>query len=276
MYILCNVILCTNKMNEKKTGYCLVFFYYGEKGDIIRTELKNNRMREMSGEMKYKNTILGIFESRPNRFIAKVWVDGKLETVHVKNTGRCTGLLYSGVPVVLEVSDNPSRKTKYDLIAVKNETLGWVNIDSQAPNKVMAEWLANQNCDYIKPEYKYGDSRIDFYVEKDNKKHLIEVKGCTLAIDGVGYFPDAPTERGVKHMRELIGAKKKGYECAIAFVIQMQGITEVRPHGEIHREFEEVFREAQREGVKIWCLPCEVAEDELAISSGNNFISWLP
>lgn len=133
--------------------------------------------------MRYQNTIQGIFENRANRFIAQVWVDEKLETVHVKNTGRCTGLLKPGAPVILEVSDNPSRKTKYDLIAVKSESLGWVNIDSQAPNKVVGEWLKTQECSYIKPEYVYGSSRIDFYVEKAGKKIFIEVKGCTQAID---------------------------------------------------------------------------------------------
>lgn len=221
--------------------------------------------------MIYKNTIYGKFEIRANRFIAKVWVDGSLETVHVKNTGRCTGLLYQGAKVVLEVSDNPSRKTKYDLIAVYSEAHGWVNIDSQAPNKVMGEWLAAQNCEYIKPEYVYGDSRIDFYVEKNGKKILIEVKGCTQVIDGVGYFPDAPTERGVKHLRELMVAKKAGYECMIAFVIPMEGITTVRPHGDIHKEFEEVFYEAEREGVRVLCLSCNVSENKLEICPTYRF-----
>jgi sugar fermentation stimulation protein A len=130
--------------------------------------------------MEYKNTIHGIFKSRPNRFIAKVEVNGVLETVHVKNTGRCKELLVENCDVILEKSDNPNRKTKYDLIAVYKQGLGLVNIDSQAPNKVVKEWLEKQDYDFIKPEYTYGNSRIDFYMEMDGKKFLMEVKGCTL------------------------------------------------------------------------------------------------
>ena len=147
--------------------------------------------------MKYRTIIKGIFEDRPNRFIAHVWIDEKLETVHVKNTGRCKELLLPGSTVILEDSDNPNRKTRYDLIAVYKEGLGLINMDSQAPNKVVAEWLATQDYDYIKPEYKFGNSRVDFYMEKEGEKYLMEVKGCTLEIDGIGYIPDAPTERGV-------------------------------------------------------------------------------
>ena len=143
--------------------------------------------------MKYEHITYGKFDSRPNRFIARVLVDGRLETVHVKNTGRCRELLFPGVDVILEVSDNPKRKTKYDLIGVYKENSGWVNIDSQAPNKVVMEWLEQQEYTYIKPEYTYGDSRIDFYMEKGEEKFLMEVKGCTLEVDGIGYFPDAPT-----------------------------------------------------------------------------------
>ena len=128
--------------------------------------------------MKYKNTIHGKFLSRPNRFIAQVEIEGQVETVHVKNTGRCKELLRSGVDVVLEISDNPSRKTKYDLISVYKENLGWVNIDSQIPNKVVKEWLEKQDYTKIKPEYTYGDSRIDFYMEKGEERYLMEVKGC--------------------------------------------------------------------------------------------------
>lgn len=219
--------------------------------------------------MKYPHIIKGTFEDRPNRFIAHVWIHGVLETVHVKNTGRCKELLLPGSTVVLEGSDNPSRKTKYDLIAVYKKGLGLVNMDSQAPNKVAYEWLLTQNYDYIKPEYKYGKSRVDFYMEKGGEKYLMEVKGCTLEIDGVGYFPDAPTERGVKHLRELTEATKQGYHCAIAFVIQMPGITKVLPNGATHPEFAVAFQEAQAAGVAVYYLCCDVAEDSLIIS---NFI----
>lgn len=189
--------------------------------------------------MKYKNIVHGKFHSRPNRFIAKVWIDNKLETVHVKNTGRCQELLLPDSEVILETSDNPARKTKYDLICVYKNGLGWVNIDSQAPNRVVREWLEQQEYTLIKPEYTYGNSRIDFYMEKNEKKYLMEVKGCTLEIDGIGYFPDAPTTRGVKHLHELIKATKEGYECYVAFVIQMEGIQEVRANVATHKEFGE-------------------------------------
>ena len=150
-------------------------------------------------------------------------------------------------------------------MSVFKENLGWVNIDSQAPNKVVREWLEKQDYDLIKPEYKYGDSRIDFYMEKDGRKYLMEVKGCTLEINGVGYFPDAPTQRGVKHLRELISASREGYECTAAFVIQMEGITEVRPNTETHPQFGKVLEEAEAAGVRILCLQCSVGEDSLEI-----------
>ena len=215
--------------------------------------------------MKYREIVKGIFISRPNRFIAKVSVNGKEETVHVKNTGRCRELLTDNAKVILEVSDNPKRKTKYDLIMVYKPSLGWVNMDSQAPNKVVAEWLEKQDDDYIKPEYVYGDSRIDFYMEKGDTKYLMEVKGCTLEIDGVGYFPDAPTERGVKHLKELAGASKEGYKCYLAFVIQMEGIDIVKPNTKTHKEFAESLKLAEKEGVEILFLKCKVGEDSLEI-----------
>ena len=194
--------------------------------------------------MKYREIADGIFVDRPNRFIAHVGVNGAVETVHVKNTGRCKELLLPGTAVRLEVSDNPKRNTKYDLVAVHTQGLGWVNMDSQAPNKVVGEWLAKQGYDYIKPEFTYGKSRIDFYMEKGEQKYLLEVKGCTLEVDGIGYFPDAPTERGVKHLHELAQAQQKGYQCAVAFVIQMEGITEVRPNVSTQPEFGTALAEA--------------------------------
>lgn len=215
--------------------------------------------------MQYREVIEGKFVDRPNRFIAHVMVNGVTETVHVKNTGRCRELLLPGVDVRLEVSDNPARKTKYDLVAVYKKTLGWVNIDSQAPNKVVKEWLDTQDYDLVRPEYRYGASRVDFYMEKGDMKYLMEVKGCTLEIDGIGYFPDAPTERGVKHLRELAGASKAGYDCTVAFVVQMEGVREVRPCVSIHKEFGEALNQAKRSGVKVLYLLCEVGYDTLKI-----------
>lgn len=215
--------------------------------------------------MKYREIVEGVFIDRPNRFIAHVDIDGVINTVHVKNTGRCKELLLPKTPVRLEVSDNPNRKTLYDLVAVYKKNFGWINMDSQAPNKVVKEWLEKQDYDYIKPEYKYGDSRIDFYMKKEDQEYLMEVKGCTLEIDGIGYFPDAPTTRGVKHLRELIKAKKAGYECAVAFVIQMEGVKEVRPNIDTHPEFGVALQEAKEAGVKILYLTCKVGRDTLEI-----------
>ena len=215
--------------------------------------------------MRYREIIEGRFIDRPNRFIAHVLVNGVEETVHVKNTGRCRELLLPNAEVRLAVSDNPNRKTKCDLVAVYEEKLGWVNIDSQAPNKVVQEWLETQDYTLVKPEYVYGDSRIDFYMVKDQQEYLMEVKGCTLEIDGIGYFPDAPTERGVKHLKELTKARTLGYECIIAFVIQMEGVSEVRPYISMQPEFGEALEEAKAAGVKVLFLQCEVGRDTLQI-----------
>lgn len=217
--------------------------------------------------MIYENVCDGVFVERPNRFIAHVMVDGVQEVVHVKNTGRCKELLLPGVRVVLARSANPARKTQFDLIAVWKEGLGWVNIDSQAPNHVMGEWLKTRDYTFVKPEYTYGKSRIDFYLETgDGEKILVEVKGCTLEIEGVGYFPDAPTERGVKHLRELAAAVTAGYRCAIAFVIPMEGVREVRANVATHPEFGVALEEAKQAGVEVWFLPCKVERDSLMIT----------
>lgn len=215
--------------------------------------------------MKYTNVVYGIFHSRPNRFIANVYIGDVLETVHVKNTGRCKELLLPGAKVILEVSDNPARKTKYDLIAVYKERLGLVNIDSQLCNKVAGEWLATQGYDFIKPEYTYGSSRVDFYMEKGGEKYLMEVKGCTLEIDGIGYFPDAPTERGVKHLKELTTAVKNGFHCSVAFVIPMEGVTEVRANVVTHAAFGDALEAAKAAGVEVVFLPCKVLPDEVNV-----------
>ena len=174
-------------------------------------------------------------------------------------------MLLPKAEVILEISDNPNRKTKYDLIGVYKVNLGWVNIDSQAPNKVAKEWLEQQDFSFIKPEYTYGDSRIDFYMEKGEQKFLMEVKGCTLEVDGIGYFPDAPTERGVKHLHELAQAQQAGYRCAVAFVIQMEGVTEVRPNVGTQPEFGAALVEAKAAGVRVLFLLCHVGRDSLEI-----------
>lgn len=222
--------------------------------------------------MKYRNTVKGIFQDRPNRFIAHVNINGKTETVHVKNTGRCKELLIPGAEVTLEICDNPSRKTKYDLISVYKENLGWVNIDSQAPNKIVAEWLKTNpsvfdNIVKIKQEYTYGKSRVDFYIETEKDKILMEIKGCTLELNGQGYFPDAPTERGVKHLKELTGAVKSGYKCYIGFVIALPGIKSVLPNIETHPQFGTALNEAVENGVEILYLTCDVTSDSLTVNN---------
>ncbi len=215
--------------------------------------------------MRYSNITKGTFLDRPNRFIAHVEIDGRRETVHVKNTGRCRELLLPGAEVWVTAPGTEGRKTKFDLVTVRKENGMLVNIDSQAPNAVVREWLERQGYDVIVPEYSYGDSRIDFYLERGMEKTLMEVKGCTLEIDGIGYFPDAPTDRGVKHLRELANAVKNGYRTVIAFAIQMDGIMEVRPNIQTHPEFGSAMQEAAEAGVEILFLPCHVETDQLTI-----------
>ena len=217
--------------------------------------------------MIYDNITRATFLSRPNRFIAEVEVEGRRETVHVKNTGRCKELLIPGCEVWLTAPGTPDRKTRYDLVAVRKNTGVLFNIDSQAPNKVVKEYLAAKDYDTVIPEYTYGASRIDFYMERGEEKYLMEVKGCTLERDGIGYFPDAPTERGVKHIRELIGAKKAGFHAILAFVIQMEGVSEVRANVETHPEFGEALSDARAAGVEVWFLKCHVEPDTLVIVS---------
>ena len=214
--------------------------------------------------MRYDNIVEAKFISRPNRFIAQVELDGKEVTVHVKNTGRCRELLIPGCTVFLEKAKNPERKTPYDLVAVETP-IGIINMDSQAPNAVVKEWLLKQDYTKVVPEYKYGDSRIDFYMEKGDQKYLLEVKGCTLIKDGVGYFPDAPTERGVKHLKELTEAMDKGYKAMVGFVIQVDGVKEVRPNLETHPEFGAALQEAKKAGVEVLHLQCHVTKDGIEI-----------
>lgn len=219
--------------------------------------------------MRYKKIKTGTFVARPNRFVAQVKTEQGIETVHVKNTGRCKELLVPDCRVVLSVSDNPCRKTSCDLVGVYKNGDRLFNIDSQAPNLAVKEWLeCSGEFDLIKPEFCFGSSRIDFFMERKGKKYLLEVKGCTLEKEGVGYFPDAPTLRGVKHLQELASAAKSGYIAAVAFVIQAEGITEVRPNTDTHPLFAKAWEEAEKAGVKILFLPCSVFEDGLTINSG--------
>lgn len=176
-----------------------------------------------------------------------------------------------GSDVVLSKADNPARKTQYDLVTVYKKGLGWVNIDSQAPNQVVKEWLNTspelfENITFLKPEYTYGKTRVDFYLECDSRRIFIEVKGCTLEIEGIGYFPDAPTERGVRHLYDLAEASGKGYECYIAFVISIPGVRKVLPNVKTHPEFGMALTAAKKAGVKVLYLPCNVKPDQLSIA----------
>ena len=215
--------------------------------------------------MKYDNITKAVFLKRPNRFIAEVNIDSHREVVHVKNTGRCKELLIPGCEVWLTAPGTPDRKTKYDLVAVRKDNGILFNIDSQAPNKVVKEWLDGQNYDRIVPEYTDGDSRIDFYMERGDEHYLMEVKGCTLEVGGIGYFPDAPTERGVKHLHELAAASNKGYKAMLAFVIQMDGVSEVRPNIDTQAEFGIALDGAKSAGVEVLFLKCHVEPDTLEI-----------
>lgn len=222
--------------------------------------------------MQYQNMVKGRFLSRPNRFIALVEIDGQTEVCHVKNTGRCKELLTEGASVWLEKSNNPERKTQYDLITVMKQGK-LINMDSQAPNKVFGEWIGNsgyfKDITLIKPECKYKNSRFDFYIEASGEKHFIEVKGVTLEDEGVLMFPDAPTERGVKHLRELMDAVKDGYGGHIFFVAQMEECDYFIPNRKTHPAFAETLKEAEEQGVSVHCVNCLVTPDTLNI---KNFV----
>ena len=213
--------------------------------------------------MTYPTVRTGVFRARPNRFIAIVEVDGTDTVCHVKNTGRCKELLVPGCTVVLEQATNPDRKTPYDVIAVyKGDRL--INMDSQAPNAVAADYLANRFPNAtIRREVTYGESRFDFYVQNGEEQWFIEVKGCTLERENIGYFPDAPTERGVKHLRHLIRATEEGYKAAVLFVIQMEGIAAIRPNDATHPAFGDALRDAAKAGVEVWATDCTVTPESL-------------
>ena len=220
----------------------------------------------------YQNTVPATFVRRVNRFVAEVRIDGTTERVHVKNTGRLRELLVPDAEVTLQKAAGPNRKTAYDLISVYKPGLEWVNIDSLAPNELMKRYLAGLQYDVVKPEYTYGDSRFDFYMERGGEKYLTEVKGCTLAADlerRIGLFPDAPTERGVKHLEELTAAAGKGYHCEIAFVIQMNGIHTVLPNNDTQPEFGQALARAVKAGVQVVCYGCRVEADSIEITGAT-------
>ena len=265
--------------------------------------------------MTYRNIRPAAFLARPNRFIAQVEVDGREETVHVKNTGRCRELLVPGCTVYLEESASLQRKTKYDLVAVEKARPGLppllINMDAQAPNKVFGEWLAAglgaelglPRPSLLRPETTWGNSRFDFYWELSHRgkvrsttdalrasaaplpcpssphkaegrlcgdpglRGFVEVKGCTLESGGLALFPDAPTQRGVKHLRELIACREAGYEAAVCFVLQMAGMRAFSPNDATHPEFGAALREAGQAGVRVLAVECAVTPDSLVMTA---------
>lgn len=218
--------------------------------------------------MRYHEVIKGRFLRRPNRFVAHVETADGIQICHVKNTGRCRELLVPDAAVYLEKAADPARKTAYDLIAVEKGDL-LINMDAQAPNRVFQEWAAQghflPDVQSIRPEYRYGDSRLDFAVYTQTGLHLVEVKGVTLEEDGVVRFPDAPTERGVKHIRELEKAVGEGTAATLFFVIQMRGVRWFSPNDDTHPEFGAALREAAAAGVRICAYDCVVTPDQITM-----------
>lgn len=213
--------------------------------------------------MEYTNMKKAIFLDRPNRFIATIEIEGQQEICHVKNTGRCRELLISGAELFVQEQDKTNRKTKYDLISVrKGERL--INIDSSAPNRIFQEWLPQSrlfhNATLVRPEQRFGASRFDFYLELGGCRAFAEIKGVTLEEDGVAMFPDAPTERGVKHLRELTACMEAGYSAYLVFIVQMKGVRYMQANWKTHPEFGHGLRSAKKAGVQILALDCAVTE----------------
>lgn len=220
--------------------------------------------------MTYKNINKAVFIDRPNRFIARCEINEQVETVHVKNTGRCKELLIPGTTVFLEKFNAQTRKTNYDLISViKGNRI--INIDSQAPNKIFLEWAKSgkflPDILLIKPEYRFLNSRFDFYIETPFKKIFIEIKGATLENNGVVMFPDAPTQRGLKHISELIEVKKKGYEAYIIFVIQMENAKYFMPNYITHKAFADKLKECDDNGVNVAAFDTIVTEKSIVLNN---------
>jgi len=219
--------------------------------------------------MLYNNIIKGTFIKRINRFSAEVFVENGIEIVHVKNTGRCKELLKPNAVIYLQRVNSPTRKTKFDLISVIKSDGQVVNIDSQAPNYIVAKWLTYSGLfskqAIIKKEVVYKNSRFDIYVEDKGAKTFIEVKGVTLEIDGFAYFPDAPTERGVKHINELADAVRNGYSAYVVFVVQMKGCKKLKPNDATHKAFADALRCAKKQGVKVLAVDCVVTANTIEI-----------
>ena len=218
--------------------------------------------------MHYENMVPGIFISRPNRFIAHIEINGKREIVHVKNTGRCRELLPEGAKVWCQQSDNPARKTKYDLICVQ-KGVRLINMDSQAPNAAVGEWLRSGGfgkVENVRAEVKCGQSRFDFSFEKDGKQCFMEVKGVTLETDGVCAFPDAPTTRGAKHLRELTQLAGEGYGAYVLFAIQMPDVKYLHPNDATDPGFSDALRQAAKAGVQVLAMDCNITPDSMALN----------
>ena len=217
--------------------------------------------------MRYDRMVKGIFLARPNRFVAYIEIDGQVEVCHVKNTGRCRELLPAGAQVWCQKSANPNRKTKYDLIAVqKGDRL--INMDSQAPNTAAGEWIRSGgmgNVEQVRAETVHGDSRFDFSFILDGKQCFLEVKGVTLETDGICAFPDAPTERGVKHLRGLTAAVAEGYKAYVLFVVQMENVRYLHPNDETDPAFGAALREAAAAGVQVLAMDCKVTPESMTL-----------
>ena len=222
--------------------------------------------------MRYPNILEATFVRRRNRFVAEVSIDGTTELVHVKNTGRLEGLLVPGGRVYLFAPGTPNRKTAYDLVAARNGDGRLFNVDSQATNAVIKEWLGELGLELVVPEHRYRSSRIDFYLERQTgtgtSRTLMEVKGCTLVRDGKGLFPDAPTARGTRHLQELMNAAAAGYQAIVAFVPGTEGVTEVVAHADIDPAFARALEEARHAGVTVLTLPCCVEPDAFCVLPG--------
>ena len=229
--------------------------------------------------MRYERIERAVFLERPNRFIAYVELNGQKETVHVKNTGRCAELLVPGASVYVQRSANPDRKTKWDLIAVEKGSR-MINMDSQIPNRVVQEWIEGgalfENVTQIRPETTWGNSRFDLYVETGGRKIFIEVKGVTLERDGVCLFPDAPSDRAVKHLEELARAVKEGYETYVFFVIQMRDVKYFTPNRETHPAFADALQKAAAAGVRVLAYDCEVSPDSIVVRDPVDVVLGSP
>ena len=254
--------------------------FKGASAGKISTVKKTSKKKACEDiNMKYERIHRAVFIERPNRFIAYVELDGKRETVHVKNTGRCAELLVPGAVVYVQESANPQRKTKWDLIAVEKGTR-MINMDSQVPNRVVQEWIGESGYfgkpDLIRPETTYGNSRFDLYVEAEGRRIFIEVKGVTLEEEGVCRFPDAPSDRAVKHMEELVKAQKEGYETCVFFVIQMKDVRYFTPNTDTHPAFAKALQEAASAGVRILAYDCAVTPDSIRIEDPVDVVLYSP